>query len=360
MKPFSISLVVPWLALGLVACGARVIAEDDGAGGDDAAGGSLQGGTNPGGSGPGASGPGGSGPVGGSGGVGGVPNGGAGPGGSGGMGGSPSTGGAGGGLVAFCGDGVADEGEECDGADVQGYGCTDHGLVGGDLGCSDACTFDVSACGPPGVLWGSDIGYLGWKIDAGQPLPCEDITMTGSPTGLNDEGRISVPLGFTFDAYGTDFTDVAIHANGGLSFGSAPGNLSFNNQCTPSNAGPPHSLHAFWDDLRPGIGGGQVYYQTTGEEGARRFTVQWKAPFFGGGPGGGPSATDHIDVRAVLDEGSGRIDVCYVDTTSGMNPGNLGAGASIGLQRDGSTGLTYSCNQPSVSAGTWLVYLPNP
>ncbi|MCB9718451.1 MAG: lamin tail domain-containing protein [Myxococcales bacterium] len=49
--------------------------------------------------------------------------------------------------AASCGDGVRDEGEECDGVDLGTASCaTIPGFVSGTLACTAACTFDVSAC----------------------------------------------------------------------------------------------------------------------------------------------------------------------------------------------------------------------
>jgi hypothetical protein len=45
-----------------------------------------------------------------------------------------------------CGNGVADAGEDCDGADLGGQTCEDLGFASGSLSCSGACTFDTSAC----------------------------------------------------------------------------------------------------------------------------------------------------------------------------------------------------------------------
>lgn len=49
---------------------------------------------------------------------------------------------------ASCGDGVLDEGEECDGEDLGGKSCSDvdAAFVGGTLACGASCTFDTSAC----------------------------------------------------------------------------------------------------------------------------------------------------------------------------------------------------------------------
>jgi len=47
----------------------------------------------------------------------------------------------------YCGDGDANTDEEdCDGEDLSGMRCIDIGFQGGDLRCSDDCTFDTSRC----------------------------------------------------------------------------------------------------------------------------------------------------------------------------------------------------------------------
>lgn len=46
-----------------------------------------------------------------------------------------------------CGNGVIDAGEQCDGADLQGFDCASLGLQGGTLACDPLmCTFDTSMC----------------------------------------------------------------------------------------------------------------------------------------------------------------------------------------------------------------------
>jgi hypothetical protein len=49
--------------------------------------------------------------------------------------------------AAGCGDGMISPGEQCDGADLQGFDCTSLGLSGGTLSCDPVtCTFDTSMC----------------------------------------------------------------------------------------------------------------------------------------------------------------------------------------------------------------------
>lgn len=51
---------------------------------------------------------------------------------------------------ATCGDGVIEDDEVCDGADLDGQTCQDFGFAGGDLGCLGDCSdVDLSGCARP-------------------------------------------------------------------------------------------------------------------------------------------------------------------------------------------------------------------
>jgi hypothetical protein len=68
----------------------------------------------------------------------------------------------GGGYVPECGNGILDQGEECDGNELDEAVCTDFAnaatfkFTGGTLGCADDCTFDTDACEFCGGLWTGD------------------------------------------------------------------------------------------------------------------------------------------------------------------------------------------------------------
>ncbi len=49
----------------------------------------------------------------------------------------------------FCGDGTRDMGEDCDGTDLNGATCESIGLGSGTLTCAGDCTFDTSDCEAP-------------------------------------------------------------------------------------------------------------------------------------------------------------------------------------------------------------------
>jgi hypothetical protein len=49
-------------------------------------------------------------------------------------------------TLASCGNGVAEDGEVCDGNDLKGRTCASIGYGGGAVGCSEDCSFDTGAC----------------------------------------------------------------------------------------------------------------------------------------------------------------------------------------------------------------------
>jgi hypothetical protein len=60
--------------------------------------------------------------------------------------GDPTTG-DGDGAPASCGNGVVDDGEQCDGGNLNGLSCIDLGYGGGTLACDpQTCTYDASGC----------------------------------------------------------------------------------------------------------------------------------------------------------------------------------------------------------------------
>lgn len=85
----------------------------------------------------------------------------------------------------MCGDGMADVGEDCDGADLAGADCTTLGFAGGTLACDGACTFDTSGC----TTCGDGV------IDAGED--CDGVDLGGATCA-------SVGMGFTAGSLACD------------------------------------------------------------------------------------------------------------------------------------------------------------
>jgi hypothetical protein len=175
-----------------------------------------------------------------------------------------------------------------------------------------------------------------------EELPCPDISDSGTQIDLGDDDYEYVPIGFPFDFYGEEHTDVAIQSNGGLLF--ADRELGFSNQCLP---GPSNVVAVLWDDLNPSSGG-EVYYETRGNEPTREFVVHWTTEHFG------ESAT--ASFTAVLHEGTHEIQTCYSDTIFGSD-NDEGASATVGIGGpSGSDSLQFSCNAANVPNGTQVRY----
>lgn len=49
-------------------------------------------------------------------------------------------------ILSFCGNGVIDQGEQCDGLNLAGQTCSSRGFSGGSLSCNSNCTINTSQC----------------------------------------------------------------------------------------------------------------------------------------------------------------------------------------------------------------------
>lgn len=87
---------------------------------------------------------------------------------------STSTGGP------VCGDGVVDQGEDCDSDDLDGEDCASQGFLGGELACASDCTFDIDACTQ--ATCGDDI-IEGTEECEGDDLNGSDCVMEGFDAG---------------------------------------------------------------------------------------------------------------------------------------------------------------------------------
>ena len=112
-------------------------------------------------------------------------------------------------ISSFCGDDVADPGEECDGADLAGATCQGVGLAGGPMSCDGSCLLDSSGCYdhytqnfeggsiPPG--W-STSGNAGWTVTTGNAHG----GAFGAASGAISHNQVSsLFLTLTFDVDGT-------------------------------------------------------------------------------------------------------------------------------------------------------------
>jgi hypothetical protein len=162
---------------------------------------------------------------------------------------------------------------------------------------------------------------------------------------LSDDSQTSVPIGFSFDYYGTARTTATIQSNGAITFSGTY--LTLANSCLPYSSTPNDIIAVWWDDLYPPSG--QVRYQMLGTAPNRQFVVRWDVPHFS-------SSASNIVVTAVLEETTSHIQVCYSDTAFGSASFDRGASATAGIQ-NGTSSLQFSCNTAGLSDGLLLRYL---
>ncbi|MBI5501629.1 MAG: hypothetical protein HY907_15400, partial [Deltaproteobacteria bacterium] len=76
----------------------------------------------------------------------------------------------------FCGNGVVESGEACDGDDLGGSRCEDFGRLPGVLACTEGCMFDLAGCPPP-VSCGNGILESGELCDGSElgGIGCTDL-----------------------------------------------------------------------------------------------------------------------------------------------------------------------------------------
>src|SRR5262249_43160812 len=104
-----------------------------------------------------------------------------------------------------------------------------------------------------------------------------DISATGTRLTLSDdEVSAPIPIGFPFEFFGREQSQVSVSANGFLTFADAPPPSS-GCLCQPRSlpdARVPNGIIAgLWKDLNPGLGG-SIVFQTVGTAPNRRFIVE--------------------------------------------------------------------------------------
>lgn len=267
----------------------------------------------------------------------------------------------------------------CDAGLCQVPSCTDHVRNGTETStdcggpnscprcpdfkpCSDASDCSSAACtaghcGTTGcAAFGSDTyGYVACSLTPGvDGLNCPDISTTGTAVTLGDDDVRSAPIGFSFNFYGTTYTDANINSNGGLTFGPVlQSELAIGNQCLPTTSLQAPTIAAFWDDLYPPGTGNSVKYQTLGSAPNRQFVVRYDVDHYSSTP------TNAV-FTIVLNETTNDISVCYADTDFGTASYNQGLNATSGISNGGmlatQSGAQYSCNTATLTDGLQLEY----
>ena len=171
-------------------------------------------------------------------------------------------------------------------------------------------------------------------------------------TGLQaDEGDVLVDLPFSFNFYGTDYTQIRIGSNGTLHFDTAFA-ADFNIECV--DEGPiaylGEMLAPYWDDL-DNRSEGAIETAVIGQEPNRIFVIEWDGIMrFFGEPG------DTVTFEVQLFETTNQVVYLYQDLTTFEFPN--GGNALVGMQSvQLDTTLTYSCQDDVLADRTGVTFV---
>lgn len=207
-----------------------------------------------------------------------------------------------------------------------------------------ACCIDENTCVPlrtqaectalGGVSWHADEGcggFVDMYTNAGATLAWEDVSATGTLNPACDDCGYVVPLGFTFDFFGSAITQIGMSSNGYLTTDADLGNSG--NVTIPNTGSPNNMIAALWGDWNPTAGGG-FYYQTLGTAPNRRFVALWKnVPYWG--------TTEQNTFEAILYETSNRIELRYGAVVPRSGPPTWGGATTAGVENATGTAGVY-------------------
>lgn len=181
---------------------------------------------------------------------------------------------------------------------------------------ADSLTFNPALAGPGTHT--IEYGYMNTNnYIVTENLPNNYYTGPLTSVALGDDQLTgNLPIGFTFNFYGNNYTDFIISSNGFITFPGAFDNGCCSGQVLP-DVNDPNNLIAFaWNDLNPGAGG-SIGYATTGTAPNQVLIVHFSnVPHFGGG--------FPVDVQVMLYEGTNIIEVHSVSNVSDGSQHTLG------------------------------------
>ena len=151
-----------------------------------------------------------------------------------------------------------------------------------------------------------------------------DITTSGTVVSLgDDEVSGEQPIGFTFNYYGSDYTDFFISSNGFITFDSNSTNGCCSGGLIPSSGDENNLIALVWEDLDPSAGG-VIRYETIGTAPDRILVMEYdNVPYYG--------SDDLVKVQLQLFEDTNRIEIHSTNIPEN-NPATQGVENSNGTE----------------------------
>jgi len=172
-----------------------------------------------------------------------------------------------------------------------------------------------------------------------------DITTSGTGVSLgDDEVSGAQPIGFSFNYYGSDYTDFFISSNGFITFDSNSANGCCSGGLIPSSGDENNLIALVWEDLDPSAGG-VIRYETIGTAPDRILVMEYdNVPYYGG-------SDDLVKVQLQLFEETNRIEIHSTnipangDATQGVENSN----GTEGIATPGRNAQSWSASEDYVA-----------
>jgi len=152
--------------------------------------------------------------------------------------------------------------------------------------------------------------------------------------GIDDGTSAPLAIGFSFDAFGTVYTDVMANTNGWMLFGSTSTLGGGYDNAQPyrgaNGSANPHTMCiGWWDDLKTAMAGGYGRYETQGIAPNRAFIFEWSCQAWYV-----QTATnyDRLTWQVVLRETSNDIEYRYAPIVTAGSPIRANYSASCGAR----------------------------
>lgn len=148
---------------------------------------------------------------------------------------------------------------------------------------------------------------------------------TNGPSG-DDVVSATLPIGFTFNYYGVNYTQFAISTNGNIQLGDGSGSANnptystaFTDAAIPNTANPNNMVALAWDDWS--VNSGEINYGVIGNAPNRKLVVCFNTTGRGGG------SADTLNGQIVLEETTNKVILNMIK--KGLQPNNT---ATQGLE----------------------------
>jgi len=164
----------------------------------------------------------------------------------------------------------------------------------------------------------------------------------GIPLTAADDGiaTVTLPFALKFGSPESSFEEISIDSNGVMSVTQTQ-SLGFNNQEFPVMRST-SIIAPYWDDLSPGVAGGDIYVGILGEAPNREFVVDFRDVLHYNSPEG-------ASFQVVFFENSTDILFNYLKVDFGNPNEDKGASATVGIQTSPDRFITYSYNEPKLA-----------